>query len=70
VIPPGTLIVGKVKEYPSTFAAYPSGKMGIVLRGAPRWEGDPHILYDILYDDGAIKSQYEGFVSTFYEVLL
>jgi hypothetical protein len=65
-IQPGTLIVGKVHEFYTTFASSPNRKVGIVIKrleSSGKW-----ILYQILYADGTIASEYEGFVMNYYEV--
>jgi len=63
---PGTLIVGKVHEFYTTFAHLPNRKVGIVIKrleSSGKW-----ILYQILFTDGTIASEYEGFVMNYYEV--
>ena len=67
-IQPGTLIVGKVHEFYTTFASSPNRKMGIVIKRfepSGKWE---QILYQILYTDGTTACEYEGFVMNYYEV--
>lgn len=63
---PGTLIVGKVHEFYTTFASSPNRKVGIVIKrleSSGKW-----ILYQILYTDGTTACEYEGFVMNYYEV--
>ena len=67
---PGTLIVGKVHEFYTTFASSPNRKVGIVIKRlepSGKWE---HVLYQILFTDGTTACEYEGFVMNYYEVLL
>jgi hypothetical protein len=69
VIQPGTLIVGKDHENPLTFSRFPGKKMGIVIKLLEQQRGGwEHAIYEILYTDGTTGSEYEGFITYYYEV--
>jgi hypothetical protein len=66
VIAPGTFI--SCKENSSAFLHYPGKRMGMVIKLLEPRGGWEHPLYEILYTDGTTGSEYEGFITYYYEV--
>jgi hypothetical protein len=65
VIPPGSLILGKLEEYEFF---HKEGELGVILyedEGMERYGRS----YAILYSDGSVGSEYEDYIRNRYEVI-
>lgn len=65
MIPPGSMILGKLDEYEFF---HKEGELGVILyedEGMKRFGRS----YAILYSDGSVGSEYEDYIKLHYEVI-
>ena len=66
-LPPGTLIFGREPDYGNTFSLFPSRRLGVILRCTPPEGYVTQSLYSILFSDGTVCEEFEGYVENYYD---